>query len=76
MALEQIDSGLARATLIRELSRFAIPQAESYHYLMLRSRSQGKNDLFETVTHGLPGSAMPSWEGILTEEQRLQVFHL
>ncbi|WP_455244154.1 c-type cytochrome, partial [Petrachloros mirabilis] len=33
----------------------------------------GENDLFETVTHGLPGSAMPSWEGILTEEQRLQV---
>ncbi|MFQ5991537.1 MAG: ethylbenzene dehydrogenase-related protein, partial [Nitrospiraceae bacterium] len=26
-----------------------------------------------TVTHGLPGSAMPSWEGILTEEQRRQV---
>ena len=33
----------------------------------------GQNDLYETVTHGLPGSAMPSWEGILTEEQRLQV---
>ena len=33
----------------------------------------GKNDLFDTVTHGLPGSAMPPWEGILTEEQRLQV---
>jgi len=33
----------------------------------------GQNDLFETVTHGLPGSAMPPWEGILTEEQRLQV---
>lgn len=27
-------------------------------------------DLFQTVTHGLPGSAMPSWEGILTEQQR------
>jgi mono/diheme cytochrome c family protein len=33
----------------------------------------GQNDLFETVTHGLPGSAMPSWEGILSDEQRLQV---
>jgi mono/diheme cytochrome c family protein len=33
----------------------------------------GQNDLFETVTHGLPGSAMPPWDGILTEEQRLQV---
>ena len=33
----------------------------------------GQNDLFETVTHGLPGSAMPSWDGILSEEQRLQV---
>ncbi|OGW64277.1 MAG: hypothetical protein A3H49_05680 [Nitrospirae bacterium RIFCSPLOWO2_02_FULL_62_14] len=33
----------------------------------------GQNDLFETVTHGLPGSAMPSWEGILTDEQRQQV---
>src|SRR5512132_3209857 len=32
-----------------------------------------KNDLFQTVTHGLPGSAMPSWDGILTEQQRLQV---
>lgn len=30
-------------------------------------------DLFLTVTHGLPGSAMPSWEGILTEEQRRDV---
>lgn len=34
---------------------------------------KGQNDLYETVTHGLPGSAMPSWEGILTDEQRLQV---
>ncbi len=33
----------------------------------------GQNDLFDTVTHGLPGSAMPPWEGILTEEQRMQV---
>jgi mono/diheme cytochrome c family protein len=33
----------------------------------------GQNDLFDTVTHGLPGSAMPPWEGILTEQQRLQV---
>ncbi len=33
----------------------------------------GQNDLFDTVTHGLPGSAMPSWDGILTEQQRLQV---
>ena len=31
------------------------------------------NDLFETVTHGLPGSAMPSWDGILTDKQRHQV---
>lgn len=30
-------------------------------------------DLFLTVTHGLPGSAMPPWEGILSEEQRRQV---
>jgi mono/diheme cytochrome c family protein len=30
-------------------------------------------DLFDTVTHGLPGSAMPSWEGILTDKQRRQV---
>ena len=30
-------------------------------------------DLLLTVTHGLPGSAMPSWEGILSEEQRRQV---
>lgn len=29
-------------------------------------------DLFQTVTHGLPGSAMPSWEGILSEDQRRQ----
>jgi mono/diheme cytochrome c family protein len=33
----------------------------------------GQNDLFETVTHGLPGSAMPPWDGILNDEQRLQV---
>ncbi len=30
-------------------------------------------DLFQTVTHGLPGSAMPSWEGILSEDQRRDV---
>ncbi len=30
-------------------------------------------DLFQTVTHGLPGSAMPSWEGILTDQQRRDV---
>lgn len=30
-------------------------------------------DLLQTVTHGLPGSAMPSWEGILTEQQRQDV---
>ena len=29
-------------------------------------------DLLQTVTHGLPGSAMPPWDGILTEEQRRQ----
>jgi mono/diheme cytochrome c family protein len=33
----------------------------------------GQNDLFDTVTHGLPGSGMPPWDGILTEQQRLQV---
>jgi DMSO reductase family type II enzyme heme b subunit len=33
----------------------------------------GQNDLFETVTHGLPGSAMPPWDGILTEQQRQAV---
>jgi mono/diheme cytochrome c family protein len=31
------------------------------------------DDLFQTVTHGLPGSAMPAWDGILTEKQRRQV---
>jgi mono/diheme cytochrome c family protein len=31
------------------------------------------DDLFDTVTHGLPGSAMPSWEGVLTDKQRRQV---
>tara|TARA_B100000315_G_scaffold251271_1_gene285752 strand:+ start:5925 stop:7712 length:1788 start_codon:yes stop_codon:yes gene_type:complete len=30
-------------------------------------------DLFETVTHGLPGSAMPPWNGILNEQQRRDV---
>src|SRR5438093_948504 len=33
----------------------------------------GQNDLFDTVTHALPGSPMPPWDGILTEQQRLQV---
>jgi len=28
-----------------------------------------REDLFRTVSNGLPGSVMPSWEGILTEEQ-------
>jgi DMSO reductase family type II enzyme heme b subunit len=32
-----------------------------------------ENDLFLTVTHGLPGSAMPPWEGILSEQERHQV---
>jgi mono/diheme cytochrome c family protein len=31
------------------------------------------DDLFQTVTHGLPGSAMPSWEGILSDQERRQV---
>lgn len=30
-------------------------------------------DLFLTVTNGLPGSAMPSWDGILSDEQRRNV---
>ncbi len=30
-------------------------------------------DLFLTVTNGLPGSAMPPWDGILTEKERRQV---
>ena len=30
-------------------------------------------DLFDTVTHGLPGSAMPPWDGILTDQQRRDV---
>jgi mono/diheme cytochrome c family protein len=32
-----------------------------------------KEDLVLTVTHGLPGSAMPSWEGVLTAQQINQV---
>ena len=32
-----------------------------------------EQDLLKTVTHGLPGSAMPSWEGILTEQQMKDV---
>ena len=32
-----------------------------------------ETDLMATVLHGLPGSAMPSWEGILTEQQRRDV---
>jgi DMSO reductase family type II enzyme heme b subunit len=35
--------------------------------------NERQNDLFATVTHGLPGSAMPSWDGILTDRQRLEV---
>lgn len=30
-------------------------------------------DLFLTVTHGLPGSAMPPWSHVLSEKQRMQV---
>lgn len=30
-------------------------------------------DLFLTVTHGLPGSAMPPWGQVLTEKERKQV---
>lgn len=30
------------------------------------------DDLFLTVTNGLPGSIMPSWEGILSEKERRQ----
>jgi mono/diheme cytochrome c family protein len=30
-------------------------------------------DLFLTVTHGLPGSAMPPWSHVLNEKQRMQV---
>ncbi|MEO6666417.1 MAG: c-type cytochrome, partial [Nitrospiria bacterium] len=31
------------------------------------------DDLIQTVTHGLPGSAMPAWDGVLNEKQRRQV---
>jgi len=31
------------------------------------------DDLLLTVTNGLPGSAMPSWEGVLTEQERKDV---
>lgn len=30
-------------------------------------------DLFQTVTHGLPGSAMPGWSHVLTDSQRRAV---
>ena len=30
-------------------------------------------DLFETVTNGLPGSAMPPWSHVLTDKERMQV---
>jgi mono/diheme cytochrome c family protein len=32
-----------------------------------------ENDLFLTVTHGLPGSAMPPWRGVLSDTERRQV---
>ncbi|MHB8482050.1 MAG: c-type cytochrome [Nitrospiria bacterium] len=32
-----------------------------------------EEDLFLTVTHGLPGSAMPPWDGILSDKERMQV---
>ena len=70
---EPTASGLARETSIKGLLKFVILRAVSCHCLTPKNRSPGQNDLFETVTHGLPGSAMPPWEGILTEEQRLQV---
>ncbi len=30
-------------------------------------------DMFLTVTHGLPGSAMPPWKGILSDKERMAV---
>lgn len=30
-------------------------------------------DLFQTITHGLPGSAMPAWEHVLTPQKRRAV---
>ncbi|MBI1819768.1 MAG: c-type cytochrome [Nitrospirae bacterium] len=32
-----------------------------------------EQDLFLTITHGLPGSAMPAWSGILSDKERMQV---
>jgi mono/diheme cytochrome c family protein len=52
---------------------FKIRHTASGELPLFSPASTDKNDLFQTVTHGLPGSAMPSWEGILTEQQRLQV---
>lgn len=52
---------------------FKIRHTASGELPMFNPKDAGRNDLFETVTHGLPGSAMPSWDGILTDEQRLQV---
>jgi len=30
-------------------------------------------DLFKTVSHGLPGTGMPSWDDVLKEKERIQV---
>jgi DMSO reductase family type II enzyme heme b subunit len=30
-------------------------------------------DLFKTVSHGLPGTGMPSWDDVLNENERMQV---
>ena len=67
------DSGRGRSNFNQ--GTFKIRHTASGELPLFDSRKPvpGQNDLFETVTHGLPGSAMPSWEGILTEEQRLQV---
>lgn len=32
-------------------------------------------ELFWWITHGMPGTAMPAWEGILGETQRWQLIH-
>ncbi|MCH7760648.1 c-type cytochrome [candidate division TA06 bacterium] len=45
----------------------------------LRTTASGEvpfdSDLFQTITNGIPGTAMPEWGSLLSEKERWQVIH-
>lgn len=56
---------------------FPTPRDFTSGHFKIRTTQHGSmptdEDLFKAITHGLPGSVMPAWEEVLTEEERHKV---